>query len=46
MISRVAEWTSMTVEEIHTRIFGKTAIASGFIADAFRSPAVYGLPRP
>ena len=26
-----AEWTSMTVEEIHTRIFGKTAIASGFI---------------
>jgi ketosteroid isomerase-like protein len=27
-----AEWTSMTVEEIHTRIFGKTAIASGFIS--------------
>ena len=27
-----AEWTSMTLEEIHTRIFGKTAIASGFIS--------------
>lgn len=27
-----AEWTSMTVEEIHTQIFGKTAIASGFIS--------------
>src|ERR1700756_1811449 len=27
-----AEWTSMTVEEIHTRVFGKTAIASGFIS--------------
>lgn len=27
-----AEWTSMKVEEIHTRIFGKTAIASGFIS--------------
>jgi len=25
-----AEWNSMTVEKIHTRIFGKTAIASGF----------------
>jgi ketosteroid isomerase-like protein len=27
-----AQWTSMTVEEIHTRVFGKTAIASGFIS--------------
>jgi ketosteroid isomerase-like protein len=27
-----SEWTSMTVEEIQTRIFGKTAIASGFIS--------------
>ena len=27
-----AEWTSMTVDEIHTRIFGKTAIASGFLS--------------
>lgn len=27
-----AEWTSMTVDEIHTRIFGNTAIASGFIS--------------
>jgi len=27
-----AEWTSMTVEEIHTRTYGKTAIASGFIS--------------
>lgn len=27
-----AEWISMTVDEIHTRIFGKTAIASGFIS--------------
>lgn len=27
-----AEWTSMTVDEIYTRIFGKTAIASGFIS--------------
>lgn len=26
------EWLSMTVDEIHTRIFGKTAIASGFIS--------------
>jgi hypothetical protein len=25
-----AEWNSMTVDEIHTRIFGDTAIASGF----------------
>jgi ketosteroid isomerase-like protein len=27
-----AEWIPMTVEEIHTRIFGKTAITSGFIS--------------
>lgn len=27
-----AEWVSMTVDEIHTRIFGETAIASGFIS--------------
>lgn len=27
-----AEWTLMTVDEIHTRTFGKTAIASGFIS--------------
>ena len=27
-----AEWNSMTVDEIHTRIFGDTAIASGFIS--------------
>ena len=27
-----AEWTSMIVDEIHTRIFGNTAIASGFIS--------------
>ena len=27
-----AEWTSMRVDEIHTRIFDKTAIASGFIS--------------
>jgi len=26
------EWISMTVDEIHTRIFGNTAIASGFIS--------------
>ena len=26
------EWISMTVEEIHTRKFGNTAIASGFIS--------------
>jgi predicted lipid-binding transport protein (Tim44 family) len=26
------EWISMTVDEIHTRIFGSTAIASGFIS--------------
>jgi uncharacterized protein (TIGR02246 family) len=27
-----AEWTSMIVDEIHTRIFGNTAIASGCIS--------------
>ena len=27
-----AEWTSMIVDEIHTRMFGNTAIASGFIS--------------
>lgn len=27
-----ADWTSITVDEIHTRVFGKTAIASGFIS--------------
>ena len=26
------EWLAMTVDEIHTRIFGNTAIASGFIS--------------
>jgi ketosteroid isomerase-like protein len=26
------EWISMTVNEIHTRTFGNTAIASGFIS--------------
>jgi ketosteroid isomerase-like protein len=26
------EWISMTVDEIHTRLFGNTAIASGFIS--------------
>jgi ketosteroid isomerase-like protein len=27
-----AQWISMTVDEIHTRIFGNTAIASGLIS--------------
>jgi ketosteroid isomerase-like protein len=27
-----SEWISLTVDEIHTRIFGKTAVASGFIS--------------
>jgi ketosteroid isomerase-like protein len=27
-----AEWNSMSVDEIHTRIFGNTAIVSGFIS--------------
>ena len=31
-----AEWASMTVDEIHTRIFGNTAIASGFISVAMQ----------
>jgi ketosteroid isomerase-like protein len=30
--AKTAKWISLTVDEIHTRIFGNTAIASGFIS--------------
>jgi ketosteroid isomerase-like protein len=33
-----AEWISMSVDEIHTRVFGNTGIASGFLSARGKRP--------
>jgi ketosteroid isomerase-like protein len=33
-----AEWTAMSVEEIHTRVFGNTGIASGILSAQGKRP--------